>query len=105
MPLLTLTLRHLDRTAELEARVRESVQRLERVNDRIAHCHLTVDGSEAGAADGAKYAVKIDISVPGAQIHADNLHLDPAQQGDLNLALRAAFDDAKRQLQRLRWDH
>lgn len=104
MPLLKLTVRHISRTADLESRVRESVQRLERVDDRIAHCHLTVEGSEAGAADGARYAVKIDISIPGAQIHADSLHLDVAQQSDLNLALRAAFDDAKRQLRHLRWD-
>jgi ribosome-associated translation inhibitor RaiA len=110
MTLLTLTFLHVPRTAALEARVRESVQRLERINDRIAQCHLTVEGTGARA-DGApadenaRYAVRIELSVPGARIHADNLQQGDAPQHDVLSALREAFDNAKRQLQSLRWDH
>jgi ribosome-associated translation inhibitor RaiA len=105
MTLLTLTFRHVPRSAALEARVRESVQRLERVNDRIAQCHLTVEGPEKPTDAAGRYAVKIELSVPGARIHADNLRQDDEQQRDVFSAVRDAFDDAKRQLQSLRWDH
>jgi hypothetical protein len=42
--------------------------------------------------------------VPGAQIHADSLHIDGAGHKDIYLALRDAFNNAKRQLQDLRRD-
>lgn len=96
---LTLTLRHVAQSASLEERVRDSVQRLERSNGRIAHCHLTVEGPVPSDAHAA-YAVKLELSLPGACIRADT-----GPQSDVFRALRAAFDDAKRQLQSLRWDH
>ena len=105
MTLLTLTFRHVPRTAALEARVRESVQRLERVNDRIAQCHLTLEGPEQPADAAGRYAVRIELSVPGAQIHADSLQQSGEPPHDVFSALREAFDNAKRQLQSLRWDH
>jgi hypothetical protein len=42
--------------------------------------------------------------VPGAQIHADSLHVDGEGHKDIYLALRDAFNSAKRQLQRLHGD-
>ncbi len=104
MTQLTLTCRHVDKTAALEARVRESLERLVRINDRIARCRLTVAGPERPTQAGP-FEVHIELSVPGAQIHADNLQAGGSPAADLYGAVREAFDDAKRQLQSLRWDH
>ena len=101
-PPLTLSFRHIERSGALEDRARELSFRLERFSKRIAQCHMTFEGPHRGA--GAPYLVKIDLSVPGAQIHADSLHVDGAATQDIYIALRDAYHDAKRQLQELHRD-
>jgi hypothetical protein len=64
-------------------------------------CHMTLEGPNSRRDGGAPYLVKIDLTVPGAQIHADSLHVDGAGHKDIYLALRDAFNNAKRQLQAL----
>ena len=98
---ITLTFRHLDHSSALEARARELGQRLQRYGERITQCHMTLEGSRGGHSSGAPYVVQIDLAVPGAQIHADSLQMDGAGHKDIYLALRDAFNNAKRQLQEL----
>jgi hypothetical protein len=99
-PSLTLTFRHLERSGALEERARGLGSRLERFGQRIAQCHMTLEGPE-GRHGKASYLVKIDLTVPGARIHADSLHGDGAAHENIYLALRDAFNNAKRQLQDL----
>jgi hypothetical protein len=103
-PPLTLTFRHIERSGALENRARELGSRLARFNKRIAQCHMTLEGPDSHGGTGASYFVNIDLSVPGAQIHADSLHADGAAHHDIYLALRDAFHNAKRQLQDLHRD-
>jgi putative sigma-54 modulation protein len=98
---MTLTFRRTDRSGALEARARELGQRLERYGERITQCHMTIEGSRSGHSSGAPYAVQIDLAVPGAQIHADSLQIDGTGHEDVYVALRDAFNNAKRQLQEL----
>ena len=103
-PPITLCFRHIERSGALEERARTLGVRLERFSERIMQCHMTLEGPGNGHDNGAGYLVKIDLAVPGAQIHADSLHLDGAGHNDIYLALRGAFNAAKRQLQRLHGD-
>jgi ribosome-associated translation inhibitor RaiA len=96
-----LTFRHIDRSGALEERARILGSRLERFSERIAQCHMTLEGPGNGRDGGAPYVVKIDLAVPGAQIHADSLNADGKGHKDIYLALRDAFNNAKRQLQGL----
>ncbi len=73
---------------------------LTRFNERITQCHITLHGPESLGGEAA-YGVKIDLTVPGAQIHADSLHVDGTGHEDIYLALRDAFNNARRQLQGL----
>lgn len=104
MTQLMLDCRHVERSAALESSVRESLRRLERLNDRIDRCRLTVEGPvpEAG---NSSYLVRIELNLPGARINAGNRPQGPESHTDMYRALREAFEDAKRQLQSLRWDH
>jgi len=95
---MTLTFRHTDHSSALEARARELGERLQRCGERITHCHMTIEGARSG---NAPYSVQIDLAIPGAQIHADSLQIDGAGHKDIYLALREAFNNAKRQLQEL----
>ena len=101
---MTLTFRHIDHSGALEDRARKLGVRLERFSERITHCHMTLEGSGHGSNAGSRYLVKIDLDVPGAQIHADSLHIDGAAHKDIYLALHDAFNSAKRQLQDLHRD-
>jgi hypothetical protein len=98
---MTLTFRHITRSGALEARARELGSRLQRFGERITQCHVTLEGPADGGNTGAPYLVKIELAVPGAQIHADSLHVDSTGHGDIYLAMRDAFNNAKRQLQDL----
>jgi ribosome-associated translation inhibitor RaiA len=100
----TITYRHIDHSGALEDRARKLGSRLGRFSDRIIQCHMTLEGPENPRNGGALYLVKIDLTVPGAQIHADSLHADGAGHKDIYLALRDAFNNAKRQLQALHRD-
>jgi putative sigma-54 modulation protein len=99
---LTLTFRRIERSGTLVARAREIGERLRRSHDRISHCHITVLGASDDGVSGV--AVKIHVSVPGAQIHADGVAPDGAQHQDVFMALRDAYESARRQLQDLRRD-
>ncbi len=101
---ITLTFRHLDRSGALEERARKLGSRLGRFSDRITQCHMVLEGPAGGREGGALYCVKIDLTVPGAHIHADSLNADGRGHKDIYLALRDAFNNAKRQLQSLRRD-
>ena len=63
-----------ERSAALESRVRESLRRLERLNDRIDRCWLTVEGPvpEGG---NSSYLVRIELNLPGARINAGKAEL------------------------------
>ena len=100
----TITFRHIDHSGALEDRARKLGSRLGRFSERIMHCHMTLVGPGNRRDGGAPYIVKIDLTVPGAQIHADSLHIDGAGHKDIYLALRDAFNNAKRQLQDLHRD-
>jgi ribosome-associated translation inhibitor RaiA len=98
---LTLTFRHLPRSGALEASAREIGERLQRLNCRITACHIVLEGGSDGP---GRYQVKIHVSVPGAQIHAQSAQPSADDQRELN-ALHSAYDNAKRQLERLKRPH
>jgi len=100
---VTITFRAIERTGALEARAHEIAQRLRHNHAQITLCHLTIDGGLDGSG-GAPYAVRIHLSVPGAQIHADSVHQNGAGHRDVYVALRDAYASANRQLQDLRRD-
>jgi hypothetical protein len=100
----TITFHHIDHCGALEDRARKLGSRLGRFSERIMQCHITLEGPGNRRDGDASYVVKIDLTVPGARIHADSLHIDGAGHKDIYLALRDAFNNAKRQLQDLHRD-
>jgi ribosome-associated translation inhibitor RaiA len=98
---LTLTFRHLPRSGALESSARDIGKRLQRLNDRMTACHIVFEGNVAERGDGL-YRVKIHVSVPGAQIHAESAQ--PSNEGHREVwdALHSAYDNAKRQLEKLK---
>jgi len=102
MQLPVITFDGLERSGAVESRILEISKRLRRCNDRITHCHVTVNGSSGGPYPAV--SAKIHISVPGAQIHADSHSTNGVRHTDVFLALRHAYENARRQLQDLKRD-
>lgn len=99
---VTLTFRHLPRSGALESAARDIGDRLEELYHRITACHIVLEGD--GAAPGAgPYHVRIHVSVPGAQIHAESAPADP--HAEPRNALHSAYENARRQLERLKRLH
>ena len=84
----------------VEARIHKKIEELERVHDRLIGCHVVVDMPEHRSHKGNLYEVNIELSVPGGPpIVVGNRHHDKQQYEDVYVAMRDAFNAAKRQLQ------
>jgi len=99
---LTLSFRNLPRSGELESCARELSQRLQTQHSRISACHIVITGRSDGQGGVDGYAAKIHVSIPGAQIHAESELPSGTRHPDARAALRAAYDNAKRQLEKLK---
>ena len=98
---VTLTFRHVPRSGALEASARDVGDRLQRLNDRMTSCHIVFEGTPQ-ATDGVVFRVKIHISVPGAQVHAEGARQAGEEHIPNHSPLRSAYENAKRQLERLK---
>jgi ribosome-associated translation inhibitor RaiA len=98
---LTVTFRHLPRTGALESAAREVGQRLQFLNDRMTGCHIVLEDEGRSDKQASTYVVKIHVSVPGAQIHAEGGSRSDEGAHDARRALRVAYESAKRQLEKL----
>jgi sigma 54 modulation/S30EA-like ribosomal protein len=95
---VTLTFRHLPRSGELETSARDVGNRLQRFNSRITACHIVLEGNADAPGEGGPYKVKIHVSVPGAQIHAESVRPPDDRSPAARSALHSAYENAKRQL-------
>lgn len=78
----------------MEEMVRERSEWLERFYPRLTHCEVVVNGYSGHHRTGGPVAVRIHLGVPG-----DELTVDRQESESVDLALREAFDAARRRLQ------
>ena len=95
---LEITFRHMDPSETIEALIREKVAKLETFPDHILSCRVVVEPKGKHRQDGNLYDVRIDLTVPGEEIVISRQADEHTEYRDLNVALRDAFDSARRQL-------
>lgn len=107
----------------VESHIREKADKLDLFYDRITGCRVTVESPHRHHRKGKRYRVRIDITMPGGEvvvnrapkrIHEPDLELkkapiheraenhEPSKQAaheDIYVAIRDAFDAARRKLQ------
>ncbi|HSN89856.1 MAG TPA: HPF/RaiA family ribosome-associated protein [Anaeromyxobacteraceae bacterium] len=97
---LQLRWRSITPSPGIEDEVRDEVAKLERAFARITGCAVTLEApSRHHRQSGSKYRVRIELSVPGGKLVVGR---DPTRtwtRGDLFLAVKAAFREARRQLE------
>jgi ribosomal subunit interface protein len=96
---LRIAFRHMPPSAAVEARVREHVDRLERFHSHITGCHVVIEAPPAHRHKGAPFDVKIELTVPGGEIAVRSERAEHEAHMDVYVALRDAFDSARRRLQ------
>ena len=114
---LQISFRNMKPSEAVEARVREEVAKLETFYAGIMHCRIVVELPHKHHRKGDLYHIRIDITVPGAELvvkrepslHASLRKSDAEKQlksyeahaahTDVFVVIRDVFKEARRQLQ------
>ena len=88
-----ITYRGLDSTEALSDLIRKESDKLDKFFDRIVACRVLVEREQHHLRSGTPFRVRLDLTVPGAELDVDAAHKDAA------LTVREAFRRARRRLQ------
>lgn len=89
-----ITFKDIPHSDAVETHIREKVAKLETFYPHIIGCHVTVELPHKHHHQGKQHNVRIDMKVPGGEIVVNR-----DRHEDLYVALRDAFDAAKRQVE------
>lgn len=91
---LQITFRDLPHSDALETHIRDKAQKLEQLFAEIISCRVVVEQPARHQQQGKLFNIHIDLGVPGSEILVDR-----QANEDVYVALRDAFDAARRQLE------
>ena len=91
---LQITIRDIEHSDILEKHIRDMAVKLDEFFEHIISCRVVVEVPHKHHHQGKRFTVRIDIGVPGNEIVVNHNHDE-----DVNVAMRDAFDAAKRQLE------
>jgi cold shock CspA family protein len=96
---LHISFRGMDPSPAAEAQVRRRADELGQFSDRISACRVVLEAIERHHQHGRIYHVRVDLTVPSGEVVANREPgLNHAHE-DLHVAIRDAFDAARRRLQ------
>ncbi|MEQ6341016.1 MAG: HPF/RaiA family ribosome-associated protein [Gammaproteobacteria bacterium] len=91
---LQITARDVSLSETAETAIREKAAKLDTFYDKIMACRVLVEAPHRSQHQGVLYNVRIDLTVPGSE-----LVVKRESHEDIYVAIRDAFDAARRQLQ------
>lgn len=94
-----ISFRGMDRSAAVEERIREKAAWLETFHDRIMACRVVVEAPHRHQHKGHIYTVRVDVTVPGAELVVNRAPDADHAHEDVYVAVRDAFDAMRRQLE------
>jgi cold shock CspA family protein len=97
---LQITYRNMESSPSIAQAIHRHVARLETVYGRIMSCRVLVEAPHRHHRRGQLYHVRIDITVPGAELVVGRDPSQCEQHQDFYVALRDAFRAARRELKR-----
>ena len=96
---LQISFRNMDPSPAVESVIREKASKLDRYFSRIVSCEVTVEAPHKHHHKGKLYKVRIDISMPGKDVHVNQEGPQNQAHEDVYVAIRDAFDAAVRQVE------
>jgi ribosome-associated translation inhibitor RaiA len=97
---LQITFRDLPSSAAVEAQIRERAEHLERVCNRLTACRVIIEGRHRPQRAGRVAHLCIELTLPGKIITIGRGAADFEVHEDIFVEVRAAFDAARRRLDR-----
>jgi len=91
---LQITVRNMSLSEAALANIRSKAEQLDKFCDCIMRCHVIVEAPHRHHRKGVPYHVCIDLTVPGSEIVVKH-----GANEDVYVAIRDAFDAARRKLQ------
>src|SRR6516165_6609222 len=98
LPLQTV-FRNMKKSEWIEQAVQERANKLESFCNRITRCRVTIQMPHRHHHQGNLFQVRIEMTVPGREFVVNQECDEHAAYQDFNVALRDAFDSARRQLE------
>jgi len=96
---LQITFRNLDPSEAMETQIRKKAEKLDQVCDDIMSCRVMVEAQHRHHHKGNIYHTRIDITVPDKELVVSRDPSDNHAHEDAYVAIRDAFDAARRQLE------
>ncbi len=94
-----IVFRNIEPSPAVEAKVREKIDALERVFDRITSCRVVIEEPHRHHHAGNLFHIRIDLTVPGREIVVRRDPPEHHAHEDVYVAVREAFDSARRQVE------
>ena len=91
---LQISFRGVERSNALYNAIHDKVEKLERYYEHVMSCRVVLEVDARHKHQGKQFTVRIDLKVPGGEIAVTREHSE-----DVLIALRDAFDAARRQLE------
>jgi ribosomal subunit interface protein len=91
---LQVSFHGIDHSDALSSAIRTKAKKLERYYAHIMSCRVVLELAGRHQRKGKQFSVRIDLKVPGGELAVTREHDD-----DLQVALRDAFDAARRRLE------
>lgn len=95
---LQIAFHNLERSEAIEEIVRVKAEKLDSFAGTIMGCRVVVGVPHRHHQNGNQYHVRLDITVPGEEIVVNREPSQHTEYKDVQVALRDAFDTARRQL-------
>lgn len=97
---LQITWRGLARSDALDDAIRDKAAKLQQFHEGIMRCKVVVELAGRHQQQGRHFVVRVELKLPGGEITVNRDHDE-----DVHIALRDAFDAARRQLQDFNRQH
>lgn len=91
---LQISLHGIERSNALYNAIHDKAEKLDHYYDHIISCRVVLELDARHRHKGRQFTVRIDVKVPGGEIAVTREHGE-----DVQIALRDAFDAARRQLE------
>ncbi|WP_296225160.1 HPF/RaiA family ribosome-associated protein [Ralstonia sp. UBA689] len=91
---IQIVFREVPHSDAVEAAIQEKVEKLDQFAEHLMSCRVTVGMIQRHKHQGKLYNIRIDLTAPGGEIVVNR---DQAE--DIYVAIRDAFDHAKRKLE------
>lgn len=96
---LQISYRNMEPSAAVEARIRKKVESLQKFYNRLVGCHVMVEAPHRHHHQGKIYHVRIEATLPGAELVVNRDPAEDHSHEDVFVAIRDAFRALKRQMQ------